>query len=141
VTEAVTTSTERNTEVVLRLFEALDRKQFDVVESLLSPDFTLHSSGQHLNRDQMMDYARAVYDAFSDLQHEIHETLAVGDRVVVRCTDRGTHTGDFDGTPASGRPIELDVALIARIAGGQIVEMYEYVDTLVLKQQLGAIST
>ena len=141
MTDAATIATDRNTQVVLRLFDALDRKQFDVVESLLSPDFMLHFSGQHLNRDQMLEFARAVYDSFADFHHEVHETLAIGDRVVVRTTDRGTHTGEFEGTPASGRPIALGVIMIVRVAGDQITEIYEEADMLVLKQQIGAIPT
>jgi len=139
--DIATTSTERNIQIALRLFDALDRQQFDVAESLVSRDFTLYFSNQVLERDQFLAFARAVYQSFADFRHEIHETLAFGDRVVVRCTDRGTHTGDFEGVPASGRQIAVGQISILRIAGDQVVEIREEADMLVLMQQIGAIPT
>jgi steroid delta-isomerase-like uncharacterized protein len=141
MTDAAATSTERNTEIALRLFEALDQQRFDEAASLLSADFKLYFSNQVLDRDQMLALARGVYQSFGDFRHEIHETLAIGDRVVVRCTDRGTHTGDFEGVPASGKPIAIGQISIVRIAGGQVLEIREEADMLLLMQQIGSIPT
>ena len=141
MTDAVATSTERNTQIVLRFFDALDRHQFDVADSMLSPDFKLYFSTLELDREQMKGYVRSAYDAFADLRHDIHETLAVGDRVVVRCTDRGTHTGDFEGVPASGRQIAIGQISLLRIVGDKIAEIREEADMLLLMQQIGAIPT
>ena len=141
MTDAVAISTDRNTQIALRLLEALDRHQFDEAEQLLAPGFKLYFSNQVIDRDQMMPFVRAVYQAFADLRHDIHEAFAVGDRVVIRCTDRGTHTGDFEGVTASGKPIAIGQISIVRIAGGQVAEIREEADMLLLMQQIGAIPT
>jgi predicted ester cyclase len=141
MTDAVAASTERNTQIALRLFEALDQQRFDDAASLLSPDFKLYFSNQVLGRDQMLALARGVYQSFADFRHEIHETLAIGDRVVIRCTDRGTHTGEFEGVAASGKPIAIGQISILRIAGEQVTEIREEADMLVLMQQIGALPT
>jgi predicted ester cyclase len=141
MTDAVAASTERNTQIALRLFEALDQQRFDDAASLLSPDFKLYFSNQVLDRDQMLALARGVYQSFADFRHEIHETLAIGDRVVIRCTDRGTHTGEFEGVAASGKPIAIGQISILRIAGEQVTEIREEADMLVLMQQIGALPT
>jgi steroid delta-isomerase-like uncharacterized protein len=141
MTDAVATSTERNTHIAVRYFEMLDRHDFEAADSMLSPDFKLYFSNLELDREQMKAFVRSAYDAFADLRHDIHETLAVGDRVVIRCTDRGTHTGDFEGTPASGRQIAIGQITILRIVGDQIAEIREEADMLLLMQQIGAIPT
>lgn len=136
---AAATSTERNRQIALRLFEALDQQRFDEAESLVSPDFKLYFSNQVLDRDQFLALARAVYQSFANFRHEIHETLAVGDRVVVRCTDHGTHTGEFEGVPASGKHIAIGQISILRFEGDRVVELREEADMLLLMQQIGAI--
>jgi steroid delta-isomerase-like uncharacterized protein len=138
VTETTGTSTERNLQLVLRFCAVLDGQQFAEVEAMLSPGFHLYFSGQQLNKEQTMALIRSVYVSFADFRHEVQETLAADDRVVVRFIDRATHTGDFEGIPASGRTIELGQISIFRVAGGQILEIREEADMMVLMQQLGA---
>ena len=131
--------TTRNTELALRFFDVMDRQQFDLVEPMMSPDFQLYFSGQQLNKQQTMDMIRSVYAAFADFRHEVQETLAVDDRVILRFIDRATQTGEFEGIPASGRTIELGQISILKIAGDQVSEIREEADMLVLMQQLGAL--
>ena len=50
--------------------------------------------------------AGMMYSAFSDGRHTLHETFDVGDRVFVRGSFSGTHTGDFMG-PATGKPVTI----------------------------------
>jgi len=133
------TSTERNLQLVLRFCATIDRQQFDEVESMLSPGFHLYFSGLQLNKEQTMALIRSVYVSFADFQHDVQETLAADDRVVVRFIDRATHTGEFEGIPASGRKIELGQISIFKIAGDQIIEIREEVDMMVLMQQIGAL--
>lgn len=137
--ETTGTSTERNLQLVLRFCAVIDRQQFDEVEAMLSPDFQLYFSGQQLNKEQTMALIRSVYVSFADFRHDVQETLAADDRVVVRFIDRATHTGEFEGIPASGRKIELGQISIFKVAGDQILEIREEVDMLVLMHQLGAL--
>jgi predicted ester cyclase len=130
--------TDRNTRLVLRFLDLVDRQQFDEVEAMLAPGFQIHFSGVQLDRAQMMDMVRAIYASFNDLVHDVQETFAAGDRVVVRAILRGTHTGEFEGIAATGRPITLGQLAIARVEGDQLTEFREEVDTLVLMQQIGA---
>ncbi len=67
------------------------------------------------------------------------EMLAEGDRVAVKATLRGTHTGNFMGIPATGKQVEASVALIYTLAGGKIVNHWMLVDSITMMQQLGVI--
>ena len=61
------------------------------------------------------------------------------DRVTVRWTGSGVHTGDVMGIPPTGKAIRVDAISVFRIAGGKIVESWEVWDTLGFLQQLGVV--
>lgn len=77
--------------------------------------------------------------AFPDASFVVENMLAEGDFVAIRVTMRGTNLGPFRGIPATGKKIEMGYMDLCRIAGGKIVEVWVYSDTLGLMQQLGAI--
>ena len=78
--------------------------------------------------------------AFPDVQMTIEDEIAEGDKVVTRWTPRGTHQGEFGGTPPTGKQITWSGVTIFRIAGGKIVERWIHGDSLGLRRQIGAIS-
>lgn len=131
--------TARNTRLVLRFLEVMDRKDFDEVGAMMAPDLQLHFSGLHFDRAGAMGVIESSYESFADLRHDVIETIAAGDRVVVRATLRGTHTGVFEGVAPTGKTIAVGQIAIMRVAGDQIAEIHEEVDGLVLMQQLGAL--
>jgi len=69
----------------------------------------------------------------------VQETLAEDDRVILRIIDRATHTGAFEGVPATGRRINVGQISIFRVADEKIVEIREEADLLGLMQQIGAV--
>jgi SnoaL-like polyketide cyclase len=69
-------------------------------------------------------------------------TGAEGDRVAVRWTGRGTHTGEpLMGVPASGAPVTARGVYLFRIVDGKIVEVWGNWDNLNVVQQLGGLPT
>ena len=124
--------------IARRFIDAMDSHRFDAAEALLAPEFQLYLGGQQLDRAATMALIRSVYDSFSDFTHHIEEVIVAGDRVILRITDRATHTGEFEGVPATGLRIEMGQISIYRVAGGQLVEIREEADVLSLMQQIGA---
>ena len=96
----------RNKEVVLRFMRLMDGKPSDlgVLDEVLDPDLRLQLGTSHLNRTQTKEFIRAVYAAFPDYTHTPEEILAVGDRVILRTTNRATHSGDFQGIASDRAP-------------------------------------
>ena len=139
MTQTADTAAARNTQLVLEYLDLMDRQQFDAVEPFMSPDFSLHFGGQQLDKAQTMALIRGVYQSFADFKHEVQEVLAVDDRVILRIIDRATHTGEFEGIPATGRQINIGQISIIRVAEGKVAEIREEADMLGLMQQLGAI--
>jgi len=83
--------------------------------------------------------AVATYQQSLDGHWEIEEMFSAGDRVVVRWTGSGTHVGDMNGIPPTGRAVEVGAVSVHRMADGRIAETHEVWDALGLLQQLGAV--
>ena len=75
--------------------------------------------------------------SFPDLNIQVEELIAEGDKVVARVVFQGTHPADFQGMPATSKRIEMQVIDILRIEDGKIVERRGLGDQMGLMQQLG----
>jgi predicted ester cyclase len=69
----------------------------------------------------------------------VEAQIAEGDMVATRWTACGTHDGDFQGVPPTGREVTLRGMTIFRIADGKLVEGWTNPDLLGVMQQIGAI--
>lgn len=83
-------------------------------------------------------YMRLLNDAFSDQRWEIHDVIEEGDKVVLRCTHSGVHTGDFFGLPATGRRFAYHQMHLIRMEEGKGVEHWAVRDDASLMRQLTA---
>lgn len=100
----------------------------------------------HLASEPPLDKAgvRAFYEgiwaAFGPAPPlQFHEVLWDGDTATVRFTMGGTHVGEFNGIPATGRTIALTGITTLRFEGDRIVERHSQADMLGLLVQLGAV--
>ena len=75
--------------------------------------------------------------SFPDLQHTVEEMIADGDRVAVRFSAQGTHTGTWMYFAPTGKPIQYTGVTWARIAENMIVEHYTWWDKASLIEQIG----
>jgi predicted ester cyclase len=67
------------------------------------------------------------------------DLIAEGDQVVLKCRLVGTHNGTFMGIPATGKSVDVPVALIYRIADGKIASHWMLSDNMAMMQQIGVI--
>jgi steroid delta-isomerase-like uncharacterized protein len=115
------------------------------VEQLIGPDFVWHAPATPPEWIQGPEgVRRAAADlrtAFPDLDITHEDTLAEGDRVMIRWIMRGTHNGPLMDIPATGKLVTVTGTDIFRMAGGKIVELWQHWDQLGLLQQLGVIPT
>jgi steroid delta-isomerase-like uncharacterized protein len=130
---------EQNKEIVRASFEPLE----DILsahERLYGADWVGHFPGMPpLDAAGHRQYSEIMIAAFPDLERTIEDLVAEGDKVVARWTAKGTHTGDFQGIPPTGRVATSSGITIFRIVDGRIVEEWSESDMLGLLQQVGAI--
>jgi predicted ester cyclase len=78
--------------------------------------------------------------SFPDVQMEIVELIAEGDKVVGRFTCSATHLGEWLGQAPTGRRFErVDEVWILRFRDGRIVHVWSLEDSLGRLQQLGLV--
>ncbi len=77
--------------------------------------------------------------AFPDLEAKVVATAVDGDEVWVQSAVTGTHQGELNGVPPSGK--KISIALFDRIKtrDGKAVEHWGLSDNLTMMIQIGAI--
>jgi predicted ester cyclase len=74
--------------------------------------------------------------SFPDLQHVVEEMIADGDRVAVRFSTQGTHSGTWMHFVPTGKSIRYTGVTWASIAGNRIAEHHTWWDKAGLIEQL-----
>jgi predicted ester cyclase len=142
-TDAATESD--NKALIKRWFEEVwNQGRQEVIEQLRAP----HAMGAGLGEGNTKTQGSAEFTVFflnlrgtfPDLRVSIEDILAEGDKVAVRFSVEGTHSGTALGVTPTGRKVQFSGMTIARIAGGQIVEGWNNLDQLGLLTQIGALA-
>lgn len=85
-------------------------------------------------------YRKMFKNAFPDLQVIIIELIAEGDFVMARCEASGTHKGEINGIPATGKTFKAAHWTINKFDNeGKIIESKNLNDDMTIMQQLGVI--
>jgi len=75
--------------------------------------------------------------AFPDLQHVVEDMIVDDDRIAVRFSAQGTHSGAWMQFAPTGKPIHYTGVTWARIANGRIIEHHTWWDKAGLIEQIG----
>lgn len=135
-------SAEENMAIVRHIYEQVfDKHNLGAVDELYTSDFVYHSPrNPDFDREGLKQGLGAYVAAFPDVQMTIEDMFAAGDRVAVRFTARGTHQGEYMGVPPTGKQVTVTSILIHRLAGGRMVEDWEWEDQLGVLRQLGLVT-
>ena len=131
-----------NKELYRRWFEeVVTGGDLALADELLTPGYRLHFPGMPgpIDGEAHKALVTMFRTAFPDWVEAVDDVIAEGDKVVVRVTGRGTHEGDFQGVPPTGRQVTATGVGIGRIEDGRIAEAWAAYDALGLMQQLGAV--
>jgi steroid delta-isomerase-like uncharacterized protein len=130
-----------NEAVVRRFYEEMcNGRKNEMTPEILTQDYVLHDPQvpARPGPDGMAEVV-STYQENVEGHWEIEEMFSAGDRVVVRWTGSGTHVGEVNGIPPTGKDVQVDAISIFRMDGGKIAEMWEVWDTLGFLQQLGVV--
>jgi steroid delta-isomerase-like uncharacterized protein len=137
------TSIEENKRLAARPHEEVfNQGNLDAADGIFSSDYVQHEA--HLpplppGPEGVKRLASMLRAAFPDLRLRLDETVAEGDKVVHYWTFQGTHQGEFNGIPATGRGVVITGIDIWRIEDGKLKENRQIVDNLSLLEQLGVV--
>lgn len=119
--------------------------RFELADALVGPNCVDHGAetGPGGNADApkgpdgIKGVVRWLRGAFPDLSYEIHDAFGANDRVVLRCTARGTQTGEFLGHAPTGREFAVQQIHVFRVEDGRIAEHWACRDDVRMMRQLG----
>ena len=83
----------------------------------------------------------AFWSAFPDLRHNFVDIMAEGDKVAVRFNITGTHKGELEGIPPTGKVVSFSAMDFITLTDGKVVEDWVIADMMGLMQQIGATPT
>jgi predicted ester cyclase len=135
-------STEEKKALIRRLFEeGINQNNPSVFDELIAPDFVNYDAPLGIPRgpEGMRQLVVLFRTGFPDLHVRFEEELADGNYVIHRGYITGTHQGEFQGIPPTGKQFKINFIHIWRIANGKAVENWVQMDLLGLMQQLGVI--
>lgn len=138
--------TEKNKNIVRRFVqEVWNEGKLDVADEVLAADYIEHPSTPDDSKkeeptgpDGMKRFVAMFRNAFPDITFAIEHMVAEGDKVAIHLVGQGTHQGELHGLPPTGKHVRIGGAAIHRIQNDKIVETYQVVDRLSLREQLGA---
>jgi steroid delta-isomerase-like uncharacterized protein len=118
-----------NKALINRWIEARNTHNVEAAVALFSEDW----------HNRLRGAFNATTNAFPDVAITINEMIAEGNKVAMHWTFTGTHRGEFQGIPATGKAISWSGIDIYTVMDGKIVEHTRVGDMLGLLQQLGAM--
>jgi predicted ester cyclase len=131
----------RNEEIVRTFHRRLwGDADIAVVEEVIAPDAVTHWGDSESNAVEAIraDVER-YFAGFTDVSSSIDDLISDGDKVVLRWTTTGSHTGHYGKVPPTGRRITMAGVDVYRLRGGLIVEAWSVWDALAVYQQLGLV--
>lgn len=108
----------------------------DSFRKFVSSDLKVYAFGKTLSEKEWKDIDKNVFLAFSDFKITVLDQITEDDKVVTRAIITGIHTDEFQGRPASGNQVKVNVIAIDRIIDGKIIEHWTEMDFSSFLQQL-----
>jgi predicted ester cyclase len=122
--------------------EMFGNARLELVDELTTPDVIDHGAPPDgtRGRQALKDTISWLHSGFDDLVYEVKDAFASEDKVVIRCTLRGTNTRKWMGHQPTGASFVVDHIHIYRLEGNRVAEHWGVRDDLGMLRQLGHFS-
>ena len=133
-----------NKATAMRLLDAMNSGDLELMsrtaDEIFQPDVKQHSPFETTGVQAIKEMVfERLYRAFPDLHITLEDMIEEGDKVAVKDLVTGTHLGEFNGLPPTGKSVSYREIFIARFANGRIAEAWGVVDIFTQMKQLGVI--
>ena len=130
-------SLEENKAIVRRFIEGYNERNLDIYDEFIAPVYFDHTN--QVGPEGVKQLFNMGFKAFPDWHEAIEDIIAEGDKVWIRLTYTGTHSGEMMGIAPTGNKITATAVAIYRIVNGKLVEGWFVTDSTDMFKQLGAI--
>jgi steroid delta-isomerase-like uncharacterized protein len=114
---------ESNKSLVRKWIAAWMAKDLAALDALFAPDYTVNE--KVVGVEGVRQGVNFLHSILADISAEANDIVAEGDKVVLRWTVRGKHTGEMPGVPATGKVVELQGINIYQVVDGKIRANHE----------------
>ena len=130
-----------NTEVALKVFDALNAHDTAALREVWGPDVTERFPDKTCHGpDELAEHFRGLFAAMPDFHMEAVSHVEDGERVFVRWVLTGHHTGGpFSGIERTGASIRLDGMDEFTIRDGKVAANFVVFDQMDVGRQLGLL--
>jgi len=132
---------EENKNLVRRFGEAINTRQFHLLDEMVARDFKRHCQATpEINVGSLKEFKEFLKRdsaTFPDSSQTLKLIVAEGDLVAIWVTYEGTQRGHLGPFPPSGKRVHLDFGAVIRVDNGKIAEMWVTWDNMAALAQLG----
>ncbi|MEM1138605.1 MAG: ester cyclase [Pseudomonadota bacterium] len=111
----------------------------DVIEEVFHPDIEFDSPGLPAGLEGIKKIVTLNNTAMSEWRFTIEDLFGHENKVVVRWSAKGVHTGSFMDEAPTGKPVSLTGQSIIKIEQGQITADWMVADMMSFLSQLGIV--
>jgi predicted ester cyclase len=109
--------------IARNFYESYNQKNLDKsFDDYIAAGLINHAMGGGFDREKWKAFDKSFLVALSDFKITIVEQVAEGESVATQYIMEGKHTGEFNGMPATGNRIRLEVISMDVIKNGKIAE-------------------
>jgi len=127
--------------LVRRFVEAVNTRQLEVLDELVTPNFVRHCQATPQfdirSLEQFKEFLRLDATVFPDNTTSFTHVLAEGDLAAAWGTYEATQAGQMGPFPPSGKKARVDIGALLRVEGGKIAELWITWDNMAVLSQLG----
>jgi len=119
--------------------EMFGNARLELVDQLTTPDVIDHGAPPDgtRGREALKGQIRWLHSGLDDVAYEFKDAFQSDDKVVIRCTARGTNTREWMGRQPTGKSFGVEHIHIYRLEGDRIAEHWATRDDLGMLRQLG----
>jgi len=122
--------------LVQKWIDAWIANDLDVLDEVFAQNYTVN--GSLIGVNGVKQAVQFLHIALTNISAELNEIVTENDKVVIRWTIRGFHSGDFMGIPPTGKELELSGINIYQIVDGKIAVNHEQTNIPEVIQKLKA---
>ena len=122
-------------------FAAIDAQKFDELNNLMDNNhqFKNPMSPEPVGKEQHLGMIQMMTSAL-DGKHVLDTVLCDGDWVAIRGRWTGIHTGEFNGVPTTGNPVEFSWIDMMQISDGKLRQEFMEMNPMTIMEQITAVT-
>ena len=118
---------------------SVNGRDLEFIDEVIHPEYMSHGhTGFPDGPDGERETLKAFWTAFPDFVYTPHAIIANDEgQVGMFATFTGTHGGDYEGIPATGKPVEIQSMELLQFKDGKVIEHWGVFEIPKLYQQMG----